>query len=184
MNRVRTSRTLAPLIVFATLTACSGWGATRYITAFYAYGSDSSGLRTAIAVPYTELQDATGLAALPDGGTPRILKQGMLVYLCNATGVALQSLGFVPQPDGDINVDVRVLAWESDGFDVAFRHYASVPPRFSAFHIGIAGGTLALGAPPDTIQASQAIAPACQRVVDSLRAEGQKRGAAGYYQRP
>jgi hypothetical protein len=128
------------------------------------------------------MQSPTGFAAFPDGAASRVLRQGMLVYVCSALTEPLHFLGFVPQPDRSLfNVDVRVLSWNADGFDVAFRAYDAQPPVFSAFHILTAGGTRSLGMPADTIQASQVIAPACQHTLDSLTLSGRRRGL---YDRP
>lgn len=184
MDLRRITRTLTRLLAGATLCGCSGWGPTQYITGRYVYGTDSSATRTAIVVTYVEQRAPTGLAAFPDGGSPRVLKRGMLVYVCNAPAEPVHFVGFVPQPDESPNVDVRVLSWQSDGFNAAFRQYDVRPPVFSAFHIAISGGALSLGVPADTVQAGQAIAPACQRTLDSLTQSGLRRGGNGYYEQP
>jgi hypothetical protein len=170
-------------VSIATLGACSGFGPTQYITGFYVYGTDSSGTRTAVAVEYGEQQAATGIAAFPDGGKARVLKQGLLLYFCNAPAQPLRFLGYLPQSDPSGDVDVRVLAWHPDAFDIAFR-YQAPRPSFEEYRVAIAGGTVPLGSSVDTTQASQAISPVCQHVVDSLNASSRERGAKGFYERP
>lgn len=172
------------VVAAATFCACSGWGPTQYISGRYVYGSDSSATRTAIVVTYVEQQAPTGLAAFPDGGSPRVLKRGMLVYLCHAVAAPLRFLGFVPQTDASPNVDVRVLAWHADGFDAAFREYDVQSPLFSAFHVDTTGLVRPLGVPTDTVEASQDIAPVCQRTVDSLNLSSAQRGQAGFREQP
>ena len=108
----------------------------------------------------------------------------MLLYVCDALTEPVRFLGFVPQTHESLNVDVRVLSWHADGFDAAFRQYDTRPPVFSAFHIVITGGARPLGTPADTAQASQVIAPACQRTVDSLNLSSRRRGEKGFYDRP
>jgi hypothetical protein len=108
----------------------------------------------------------------------------MLVYVCDVLTGATRSLGFVEQPDQNTDVDVRVLSWDADGFDAAFRQYAARPPLFSAFHIDLTGTARALGTPTDTVQASQVLSPACQETVDSLNRSTLQRGASGFYSRP
>lgn len=183
-SRSRSAHVLPLLVASAALCACSGWGPTQYITGRYVYGTDSSMTRTAIVVAYIEQQAPTGLAAFPDGGSPRVLRRGMLLYVCNVLTGPVHFLGFVPQADESVNVDVRVLSWQADGFDAAFRQYDVRPPVFSAFHIDLTGVAHPLGAPTDTVQASQGIAPACQRTVDSLNLSSSQRGERGFYDRP
>lgn len=183
MLRRRRAHIFARLVGGAALCACSGWGPTERITGRYVYGTDSSGTRTAIVATYIEQQAPTGLAKFPDGGSPRILKRGMLVYLCSVLTGPVEFLGFVPRTDQAVNVDVRVLSWQANGFDAAFRDFDVRPPVFSAFHIDLTGIAHALGTPTDTVQASQAITPTCQHTVDSLNLSIGQRTESGLYDR-
>ena len=90
-------------IAAVSLLAACGWERPNYITFMPAHDSNDGTSLTAIAMYYHVIQTPTGLRAFPDGGSPRELEAGALVYLCDDGARTLRPLSFVAQRGFDPN---------------------------------------------------------------------------------
>lgn len=150
----------------AGLTAC-GWSETQRVTFSFAHSSDSSLGRTALMAHYLEQQNPTGLRAFPDGGKPRQLARGVVVYLCDAGEQSLRRLGVASEPESDFNIAPAAGAWDSTGFVVGVGRSSS-PIPYGLTRFDYDGGQRAAGVSFQRPAGDNRISEYCSRMRDSL----------------
>ena len=173
---------MRPLAVLCALASC-GWGEIEYITFTPVHGSDSAGTRTAIVSHYVEQQPPTGLGAFPDGGKPRELLRGALVYLCDARASRVNLLGAVEEKNSEFNVTPAIGNWDTDGFVVAIGR-ATAPIVYSMTRISADGAKSAVGVSEVPPASNQHLTPYCATALDSISRDIQRRSQDNYRRKP
>lgn len=171
MKSVRTRMVSRGRLLLASVTATviSGcWSGKHYEVGPFSYGTDSTGLRTAIATPYEVTQTADGSPIQLDGPAKRTDAFGILVWVCDASARQLHALGLLALPDSLAAIatlpPLTVADWAADQFIVY------MPGPQTTLQVSASGEFSTL--PPsasDTVHASQVIAPYCTTQLDSLR---------------
>src|SRR5579862_7421819 len=99
------------------LNAC--WGGKQYAVGPFSYGTDSTGLRTAIATTFDVTQTAHGSPIQIDGPAVRTDAFGFLVWVCDASAQETHSLGLLPLGDSvAVLVPLTVADWGTNDFVV------------------------------------------------------------------
>lgn len=153
------------LMTSALSTAISGcWSGRHYAVGPFSYGTDSTGLRTAIVTTYEVSQTAHGPIQI-DGPASKIDEFGFLVWMCDAGALKMRSLGLLELGDSVATLEPLTIAdWRSADF-VVFS-----PGRAAILRVSIDGSFAALPrSAPDTVHASAVAAPYCTAKLDSLR---------------
>lgn len=159
---MRSSRWFFAAALAGTLSAC--WSGKQYSVGPFSYGTDSTGLRTAIATTYEVTQTAHALIQI-DGPAARTDAFGFLLWICDAGARQTRSLGLLALGDSVATlVPLTVADWRADDF-VVF-----TPGRAAALRVSTGGEFSSVPrSVPDTVHASQVIAPYCASQLDSLR---------------
>jgi hypothetical protein len=153
---------LIATVLLVAINAC--WSGKQYAVGPFSYGTDSTGLRTAIATTFEVTQTADAPIQI-DGPATRTDAFGFLVWTCDASARQTQSLGLLALGDSVATLEPLIVAdWRSNDF-VVF-----TPGRAATLRVSTDGGFS--GVPrsvPDTVHASQVIEPYCASKLDSLR---------------
>ena len=149
-------------IIAAAISSC--WSGKQYAVGPFSYGTDSTGLRTAITTTYEVSQTPHGLVQI-DGPATRVVAFGFLVWICDAGVQHTRALGLLALGDSVATiVPLTVADWRSGDF-VVF-----TPVRAATLRVSTDGEFAAVPKTvSDTLHASQAIAPFCATQMDSLR---------------
>ncbi len=161
MHPWRIERGAIAILLFLGLTSCASWGPVEYAVGPFSYGTDATGLFTAIATNYSATQYRRPQAIL--GPAPKVDAAGALIWLCDANAKQVRSLGLVPMGAPIPNDTVLVADWEANTFVI---HNPGTTFWFRVPTLGAASAV----PPADSAMASQAITTYCSTELDSLRA--------------
>lgn len=164
-------------LVVLLLAGC-GWAPARHVAFGYAAESDSAGTRSAIVAHYLIQQAPTGLRAFPDGGRPRVLFRGVLVYYCDESARTWRPLAKVSEPEVDANLPVIVRDWDRTGFTVGVG--LRMPgPRYAMTRVDLDGTAKSLGRRGDSPQRRPPSGEYCRQVRDALERDNEARASRG-----
>lgn len=114
----------------------------------------------AVALSCQRLREPTGLSTFPDGGSPRILEQAALIYVCDVDQPSTKLLARIVAPRGmEGAFEPWILGWVRDDIFVGltgYRHSSlrgSVGPLIKqTYRVGLDGTCQTVEGPPDSLK--------------------------------
>ena len=105
---------LNPILATALLAACTYAAPEDHVTV-QNLAINPDGSRLAVVVKYERYRVATGLAAFPDGGVPRVLIQRADFYVVDLQSRALVYSGELPAPSAHrLSFSPWLIGWDGD----------------------------------------------------------------------
>lgn len=164
------------------LLGCSEYGPVEYISAPPTVAADSSASVAVFAMLYVEQREARGIAAFPDGGIPKIERQGVWAYRCDELGQQARSLGLISRTGIDFNKTLRIVSVTPEAFTlvlIPFNRSDTV-----AYRVQVDGGITTVANPVASPAAPVQLGSFCQAAYVRLQNEGRSRATNGFNQPP
>jgi hypothetical protein len=163
-------------IVAAVMAACT-YGPMMFRATVTGHTMNAATSVFAVTVRYEEYRDPTGIAAFPDGGSARIVAEGVAYYACDTARAMVRRIAALARPKryrGSFNPGVG--PWVGDSLWLSLRGYTSPSPSQAAFAIewyvvDNAARAVATAAPTQPSGAAASLPPFCEsRAIEEARA--------------